>query len=278
MAFLCIMFMMIEEQRVLMDLKITIDGIDVNYSVSGSGRSVLLLHGWRASLQSFGFIQESLAKDFKVYAIDFPGFGQSGEPPVPWGVEEYSLFLEKLIEALDIPNPIILGHSHGGRVSIRYASEHPVHKLILVDSAGVKPKRSLKYYIRVYTYKTAKHLLSLPVIRRYKDELLGKFKAKLGSADYSSVSPVMQQTMVRVVNADLTSYMPSIQAPTLLIWGENDTATPVSDGRLMEKLIPNAGLAVLKNASHWSFVDKPREFLIILHHFLESDKGGKQRP
>lgn len=261
-----------------MDLNITIEGVNVNYSVSGSGRHVLLLHGWRANLQSLGFIQESLSKHFKVYAIDFPGFGISGEPPVPWGTEEYARFVGKFIEALGIEDPIILGHSHGGRTAIRYASEHPVRKLVLVDSAGVKPKRSAKYYIRVYTYKAAKHMLGLPILRRHKERLLTKFKARLGSADYSSVSPLMQQTMVRLVNDDLTPYMPKIQAPTLLIWGENDTATPLSDGRLMEKLIPNAGLAVLKNASHWSFVDKPREFLIILHHFLESDKGGNAQP
>ncbi|WP_438445276.1 alpha/beta fold hydrolase [Gorillibacterium sp. sgz5001074] len=255
-------------------MKITIEGVPVQYTVSGSGRDVLLLHGWRASLQSFGFIQESLSKDFKVYALDFPGFGESGEPPVPWGVDEYARFVGKFIEALGIEDPIILGHSHGGRTAIRYAADHPVRKLVLVDSAGVKPKRSWKYYVRVYTYKAAKHLLSLPLLRTYKERILNKFKSKLGSSDYSSVSPLMQQTMVRVVNADLTPYMPKIQAPTLLIWGELDTATPLSDGRLMEKLIPNAGLAVLKNATHWSFVDKPREFLIILHHFLESDKGG----
>jgi pimeloyl-ACP methyl ester carboxylesterase len=259
-------------------LKITIDGLDVNYSVSGNGgRDVLLLHGWGASLQSFGFIQESLSRDFRVFAIDFPGFGLSSEPPEPWGVEEYSRCVGKLIDSLGIQNPIILGHSHGGRTAIRYASENPVHKLILVDAAGVKPKRSFNYYIRVYSYKAVKHLLSLPGLNRFKERILAKWRSKVGSSDYKNASRIMQQTLVRLVNSDLTPFMPRIKAPTLLIWGENDTATPVEHGRVMEKKIPNAGLVVMKNASHWSFVDKPREFLIILHNFLESDKGGKQQ-
>jgi pimeloyl-ACP methyl ester carboxylesterase len=268
------MVMMIEYKRVLMDLKATIDGIDIHYVASGSGRDVLLLHGWGANLQSFAFVQENLEKHFRVHAVDLPGFGLSGEPPVPWGIEEHADFLKKFIEVTGIHNPIIIGHSHGGRVAIRYVSENPVHKLILVDSAGVKPKRSMKYYIRVYSYKTAKHVLSLPGLNRMKEAVLAKFRGKVGSDDYKNASPIMRQILVRLVNTDLKSYMPAIKAPTLLIWGENDTATPLSHGQVMEKLIPNAGLVVLKNAGHWAFSQKPREFLIILNNFLESDKAG----
>ena len=82
----------------------------------------------------------------------------------------------------------------------------------------------------------------------------------------------MRQLLVKSVNEDLKYAMPDIKAPALLIWGENDTATPVSDARTMEKLIPNAGLVVLKNAGHFSFVEKAGEFLIILDNFLQPDK------
>lgn len=257
-----------------MDLKIRVDGIDVHYTVSGSGRDVLFLHGWGANLKSFNFVRDNLEKHFRVFALDFPGFGESQEPPVPWGVEEYSDCVKQFVKETGIRNPIIIAHSHGGRTAIRYASENPVHKLILVDSAGVKPKRSLKYYIKVYSYKAVKHLLSLPGLRSRKESVLAKWRSKAGSDDYKNASDMMRKTLVRLVNDDLTPHMPKINAPTLLIWGENDTATPLAHGKIMEKLIPNAGLAVMKNAGHWAFVEKPREFLIILNHFLESDKTG----
>lgn len=253
-------------------MKIKIDGIDIEYTDSGSGQAVLLLHGWGANKESFSFVAESLDKHFRVITVDFPGFGASGEPPVPWGVEEYCSFVEKFNAALNIQNPIIAGHSHGGRTAIRYASRNPVHKLILLDSAGIKPKRKLSYYIRVYSYKAAKHLLKLPGLRHKREQILERFRKSTGSDDYKQATPLMRQTLVKLVNEDLKAYLPKIQAPTLLIWGELDTATPLEHGKLMEKLIPNAGLVTMKGGSHWVYAQRPRETLIILNNFLESDK------
>jgi pimeloyl-ACP methyl ester carboxylesterase len=253
-------------------MKIDIGGLNVNYRVSGEGRSILLLHGWGASLKTFEPVHNFLEKHFKVYSIDLPGFGESDEPRESWDIEDYSRMLGQFIDKLDIKDPILAGHSNGGRISIRYAADHPVHKIILIDSAGIKPKRKLDYYVKVYTYKLFKNLLNLPILKNYKEEILTKVKGRLGSTDYKNVSGVMQQTMVKLVNVDLQEYMPSIKAPTLLIWGENDTATPVEDGKVMEKLIPNAGLVVLKNAGHFSYLEKLNEFLVIIDNFLDKDK------
>ncbi|MGM7703381.1 alpha/beta fold hydrolase [Pseudalkalibacillus sp. Hm43] len=256
-------------------MNIEIRGVNVNYRVSGEGRSILLLHGWGTSLKSFEPVHNNLEKHFKVYSIDFPGFGESQEPPEAWDVEAYTNMLREFITQLNIEDPILVGHSFGGRVSIRYAAHHPVHKIILVDAAGVKPKRSMKYYYKVYTYKTLKKVLDLPGLKKHKEEILTKVKGKVGSADYKNASGVMQQTMVKVVNEDLQRFMPDIQAPTLLIWGENDTATPVEDARIMEKAIPNAGLVVLKGVGHYSYLEKLNEFLVIIDNFLEKDKEWK---
>ncbi|RAV04597.1 alpha/beta fold hydrolase [Paenibacillus sp. YN15] len=255
-------------------MRINIDGIDIEYTDSGSGRVVLLLHGWGANKESFSFIAESLGKHFRVVAPDFPGFGGSGEPPVPWGSEEYCAFVEKFNAALGIENPIVAGHSHGGRTAIRFASRNPVHKLILLDSAGIKPKRKSSYYIRVYAYKAAKHLLKLPGLRRRREQILERFRKSSGSEDYKRATPLMRQTLVKLVNEDLKAFLPKIQAPTLLLWGELDTDTPLDHGKIMEKLIPNAGLVTMKGAGHWAFAQRPRETVIILNNFLESDKDN----
>ena len=252
-------------------MEVEVNGIKINYIVDGEGQDVILLHGWGQNIQAFEVVHKHLAHRFRVFTIDFPGFGHSDLPPSPWTVEDYVQTLEAFVRTLKIENPILMGHSFGGRVSIVYASKNPVRKMILVDSAGVKPRRSFNYYIKVYSFKLAKQFLKLPIINRREEELLKKLRAKFGSADYKGVSGVMQQTMVRVVNEDLQRFMPNIQASTLLVWGENDTATPVSDAKIMEQKIPDAGLVILKGCGHFSYLEKFHEFKVIIDHFLKED-------
>ncbi|MGY4691731.1 alpha/beta fold hydrolase [Salibacterium sp. K-3] len=256
-------------------MNIDIEGVKVGYHVSGEGADVVLLHGWGADRNAFAPVHQSLEKHFRVWSLDFPGFGDSEEPPEPWDVGDYTRMLGAFLEKAHIDRPTLIGHSFGGRVSIKYASANPVHKVILVDSAGIKPKRKWQYYVKVYTYKAFKKILDLPVLNRYKENILTKVKGKLGSTDYKNVSGTMQQTMVKVVNEDLRHHLPNIQAPTLLVWGEKDEATPVEDARLMEGMIPDAGLAVLENAGHYSYLDKRQQFLLVIDSFLQQDKGER---
>ena len=100
--------------------------------------------------------------------------------------------------------------------------------------------------------------------------MLERVRAYFGSADYNAAPPVLRQTLVKVVNEDLTRFLPHLACPTLLIWGEKDTATPLSDAKLMEKLVPDAGLCVIRGAGHFSFVERPGEVHAIVHSFLQS--------
>lgn len=249
-----------------------IQGLTINYKETGAGKPVVLLHGWGSNLEAFTRVQQNLESSFHVISVDLPGFGKSQEPNNVWGVYEYTGFIEEFLRVKNISNPILVGHSYGGRVSIVYSSRNPVHKLILLDSAGIKPTRPLSYYIRVYTYKFVKAVLPYLVGRTKANDIIENYRKQQGSSDYKSASPIMRQVLVKSVNEDLKAEMPKIKAPALLVWGENDTATPVSDAKIMEKLIPNAGLVVLKNAGHFAFVEKLGEFLIILNNFLEPDK------
>ncbi|RCW71957.1 alpha/beta fold hydrolase [Saliterribacillus persicus] len=255
-------------------MDITIKQLSIHYQVYGEGNPIILLHGWGTSLDLFDDLQQSLAANFKVYAIDFPGFGKSEEPKESWDVAEYTEVLTDFIKKLDIQKPTLIGHSFGGRVSIKYADNNTnVNKIVLIGSAGVKPKRKADYYVKVYSYKTMKKVLSLPILNRYKDDIIQKYRKKVGSADYQSASQVMQQTLVKVVNEDLTHHMPNIKVPTLLLWGKNDTATPIEDAKVMESLIPNAGLAVIENAGHYVFLEQKKRVAVIIDKFLEEDKG-----
>jgi pimeloyl-ACP methyl ester carboxylesterase len=252
-------------------------GLRTRYLVSGSGPAVLVLHGWGANIEAVYPIVTGLAPVATVYALDLPGFGETEQPPKPWGVEDYQAFVASFIDALGIERPVIVGHSNGGRIAIRMASTEPqrASKLVLVDAAGIRPKRTFRWYRRVGMAKVGKYaarFLGAPG-ERLRSLLVGR----AGSADYLAAG-AMQPTLVRLVNADLRPYMPGIGIPTLLVWGSNDTDTPLSAGREMERLIPDSGLVVLEGAGHYSYLDQPSRFALIVSHFIAppNARGGSR--
>lgn len=252
-----------------MEKNIKINGLDFHYTVQGSGSPIVLMHGWGCNLTTLASIETVAAENHTVYNVDFPGFGKSEEPSEVWGVEKYTQLIEAFIKLENIENPILLGHSFGGRVGILYSSRNKVKKLILVDAAGVKPRRSLKYYFKVYTYKIGKCLMPLIYGKKGAKKRIEDMRAKRGSSDYNNASPMMRAILSKVVNEDLKYCMPKITAPTLLIWGENDTATPLRDAQIMEKLIPDAGLVSFPGCGHYSFLDNPFQFAAVLRSFIK---------
>jgi len=251
-------------------LYIELCGLKVQYEIMGEGKEIILLHGWFANIKTYASIIKQLSNNFKVIALDLPGFGSSQEPQSVWGTAEYAGLVKEFLDKFNIRRPILMGHSFGGRVIIYLTGRLNVaaQKIVLIDSAGIKPKRSLKYYYRVYTFKLVKNAAKLLLPGAKAEEMITKARSRHGSTDYKNAPGIMRSILVKTVNEDMRKYMPEMKAPTLLIWGENDTDTPVSDGKLMEKLIPDAGLVVLKNAGHFSFLDKLYEFNIIVDHFL----------
>lgn len=294
-----------------------IEGLRTRHIVRGAGPPVLVLHGWGASIEAVMPIVAGLAPIATVHALDLPGFGESELPPEPWGVEDYQRFVAAYMDTVQIGasqaadgndetggggatggamivppdgsddaggegirgRAAIVAHSNGGRVAIRMAATEPwrVGKLVLVDSAGIRPRRTFRWYRRVAMAKAGKHaarLLGGPG-ERLRDALVGK----AGSADYLAAG-AMRPTLVRLVNSDLREHMPNVKAPTLLIWGADDTDTPVAAAREMERLIPDAGLVLLEGAGHFSYLDKPQRFARIVSHFIapppatETDAGG----
>ena len=236
-----------------------IDGRRVRYIDEGEGPAVLLLHGWGAPAQTYRLIISHLSARHRVVAPDLPGFGGSQEPPADWGADDYADFALRLAAQLGLEKAVLIGHSNGGRIIIKLLSRPSiplaVPKAVLIDAAGIKPRHGAKYYAKVYSYKAGKRLLTLPGVRRLFPGAAERLKSRSGSADYRNASEVMRQVMVRCINEDLTPLLPLIRVPTLLIWRDNDTATPLTDGRLMEQRIPDAGLVVLRGGGHFSFAD-----------------------
>ena len=248
---------------------ITVQGININYIQKGQGADILVLHGWGANIGAVMPIVDLLCPHFRVTALDFPGFGQSGNPPANWDIYSYANFTAEFCRALDLRCPILMGHSFGGRVSIILSARKmmDICRIVLIDSAGVKPHHGADYYAKIYSYKAAKNFAKL--VGKFSQNAEDKIKSRFGSADYKNADPLMRTIMVRVVNEDLTNLLPDISHETLLIWGEKDDATPLADARLMEKRIPNAGLAVIGGAGHFSYLDNFAQFSAIMKSFLE---------
>ena len=257
-------------------MNVVIKDCNINYEITGQGENVLMLHGWGARIESFGPVISELSKEYRVTAFDFPGFGKSDTPETVVDVGWYMELTAELIRKLELGRPNIVCHSFGGRVAILLAATYPglAGKIVFTDAAGLIKKRSLKFKLKVKKYKICKKALKSNGLKSLL-KLMGidaeKVVKNAGSEDYKQLSGVMRGTFVKVVNQDLQPYLKKIESPSLLIYGRDDEETPVSFGQIMEKEIPDAGLVVLENAGHFSYLDQFARYMSIVRVFL----GGK---
>lgn len=247
-----------------------INEINTAYIEAGNGNDVILLHGWGQNKEMMQVIFDHLKDRFHVWALDFPGFGESDEPPVAWGVEDYELFLEDFIHENEIKNPILIGHSFGCRVAIRYAAKNQenVKKMCLTGAAGIRPKHGLDWQIRTKAYKVGKWLLKATG----QKEKLEQMQKNAGSEDYRNAQGIMKPTFVKVVNDDVSPILKDVKCSVLLVWGEFDTAAPLWMGKQMEKEMPDAGLAIFEGDDHWAYWHQAARFNAVLDIFLKGDE------
>ncbi len=261
------------------NMYINIDGYEICYKITGEGdRDAVILQGWGTNLSVYDSVASDICSDYRVIQLDLPGFGNSDEPREPWNVDAFADFFCKFMEALDIKQAMLIGHSYGGRVIIKLASRDSIPfeitRIILIDSAGVMPKRSLKQKLLTRKYKILKKIFANKAVYYLFPELIDDWRSRQGSADYRNATPVMRNCLVMAVNEDLTTLLPSIRQETLLIWGDKDTATPLSDAKIMEEKIPNAGLAVIEGTGHFSFLENPQMFRNIIREYIKAGQGS----
>lgn len=237
-----------------------IDSITVNYIDEGDGDVILLLHGWGANITLYAGIIQVLKRNHRVIALDMPGFGKTSEPPEPWCVDDYVDFVMKFIESFGISKFSIVVHSFGGRVFFKMNAREnlpfTIERAVLIDSAGILPKKSLGQKVSLRCYKIGVAVMSTKVLHFLYPDAVDDMRRKRGSSDYNNATPTMRTTLVKVVNEDLEPLMHLVKCPALLIWGDQDTATPLSDAKRMEELIPDAGLVVCEGAGHFSFAEQ----------------------
>ncbi len=234
-----------------------IRNIKINYKQYGKGDDVILLHGWGQNIEMMKPLGDNLADHYRVTIIDLPGFGLSKEPVYPLSIFEYTDIVHELLDELKIKNPIMMGHSFGGRISIVYASKYKVNKLVLFGSPCVR-----------HEYKSFKQSL-LKALKKIKifSPLVNLMKKHMGSVDYRNASPVMRDVLVKTVNQDLSENAKKITCPTLLIWGENDEAVPVNEAKELDELLSDSALIILPG-THYCYLENLNQVVNILYNFI----------
>ena len=252
---------------------VQVKGIEVYYEQLGEGADALFLHGWGCQCDTYAVLTQHIKAYRRITILDLPGFGKSGRPSAEgWSVDDYTSFILAFMDAVGLRRADIFAHSHGARVAIKLAATQPerVNRAVFTGAAGLLKKRTARYYAKVYGYKLGKRMARIGFVTKAAKAVgfdVEKRVKNAGSPDYRALDEEMKRTFVRVVNEDLRPYLGRIRAPVLLIWGENDTETPLTFGHIMAKEIPDAGLCVLDGCGHYAFLEQPGAFLRIVDAF-----------
>lgn len=233
---------------------------DINYIRYGNnkGRTIVLLHGWGQNIQMMKFIGDKLDED--VLILDLPGFGESKEPDSVLTIYDYADLIHELLTSLNIENPIIVGHSFGGKITLVYASKYKTDRIVLLASPFRKKitKTSKKT-------KILKKLKKIPVLNKLEEFA----KKHIGSQDYRNASGIMREILVEHVNLDITKDVKNISCPSLIIWGDADEAVPIEEGQELEKLISDSGLVVYEGCTHYAYLERLDQTIRILKEFFK---------
>ena len=262
-------------------MKETIHGTEVHYRISGEGKSrVLLLHGWGCDMKLMQPVADALADGHRVLSVDLPGHGESGRPPEPWGVPEYAACVRELLEKLDFTPCSAVAHSFGARIAAWLEAEKPgtFDRLVFTGAAGIRPKPTPESQKRSAEFKKLKgyceKMKKIPLLGKAAESWEDRLRQKYGSRDYNALDGEMRKTFVKVINLDLTDRYEHFRASTLLIWGDNDTETPLWMAQEMEKRIPDAGLVILEGGTHFAYLEQLPRFNTIVRQFLKGDEAA----
>ncbi len=251
-----------------------VNGLKINYKIGGIGPCILILHGWDSSSDRWQKTGEILAENgFRVVIPDLPGFGKSDFPPSPWLVGDYLELIVKFIEKINCQRPFLFGHSFGGRISIKFGAVYPekISGLILCSAGGVISKKRTKVKIFYFLAKLGKFFFLAPVIKESRSFAQRVLYRLAGARDYLKASPIMKETMEKVISEDLTPFLNQINLETLIIWGKKDKILPLSDAHLIKGKTPNSDLIVMENIGHAPNLEAPEKLakIILNWHVLQ---------
>ena len=237
-----------------------IKGIDINYVDYGeSENTIVLLHGWGQNIEMMKPVGDKLQKNNRIIIVDLPGFGNTPEPSTIWTMYDYADCIKDLLDSLNIKNPILVGHSFGGKISLIYASKYNVKKLILFGSPFKKEIKELSTKTKIL-----KSLKKVPGLNK----LEGFAKKHIGSRDYKEASEFMRKILVEHVNLDITEDVKKIKCPTLIVWGTLDAEVPIERAYELEKLIEDSAVIPYEGCTHYAYLERLNQTINIIKSFI----------
>jgi pimeloyl-ACP methyl ester carboxylesterase len=234
-------------------------------------RQLLILPGWDGTKKTWENFINLAQKDFEVYCLELPCFGDEPCPNEIWGVENYAEFVKQKIKNLNLIKPTLLGHSFGGQVAVYLAATSPelISRLILSGAAAIRPKLNLKRFVFNSLAKTGKLFFSLPLIKNLGAPAK-KFLYKLAdSPDYGETNGVKREIYKKIIRQDLTEKLKKIKTPTLVVWGDLDSYVPLSSGKKITELIDGSKLKIITGGKHGLHLQMPEKLYDIIKNFLE---------
>ena len=248
-------------------MQVIIDNLAVTYELTGTGKTVLLLHGWGDNLTTFSQLISSLSGQYRLLAPDLPGFGGSQAPKEPWSLDNYANFVGALLAKLEFQAYAIIGHSNGGALAIHGLSQGVLKtdKLVLLASAGIRNSQPAKRLVTKVIAKVGKvTTIWLPNVVRQR--LRRKLYGTIGSD--MLVVPELSETFKRTVRQDVQTDASKLTLPTLIINSDKDPAIPLADGKRFHDLIKGSKFEVLHGASHFIHQEQTDEVAKLIRDFL----------
>lgn len=249
-------------------MKVVVNNMVVWYEDVGNGPILLCLHGWQDNLHSFdGLIRE--LDGFRIIRLDLPGFGQSDDPFTSWVLDDYVSFINDFILAIKVKPNFLLGHSFGGRIITKgqATNKFSTEKVVLIGSAGLYKGGTARNILIKAASKIGKFITYIPPLIFFRKNIKNYFYKKIGS-DYLGAKDFLRQTFLNIIQEDLEEYFRLIMVPTLIIWGREDSQTPLKDGEFINSLIKESTLKVVDDASHFVHKEKPELVANYIKDFL----------
>lgn len=224
--------------------------------LKGNGPPLIFLHGWKKSLEDLKPLGELLSSVSTPYLIDLPGFGRSPPPSSAWDVYEYAECIHTYIQERQLGVVDVIGHSFGGKIALCLAARYPqsIKKLVLMAPSALKPQHDFKSRVRLVALRFFGK--SLKAFDRCfgSNYFQSSFVPRFGSKDYREAAE-LREILVKTVNLDLSEDALQVQAPTLLLWGDEDPHTPIESAYRLHEMIRKSQLKILPGKGHHLFED-----------------------
>ena len=234
-----------------------VDGKQVSVWQQGAGQHLVMLHGYLSKKESFYYQIKEFSAQYRVTAFDFVGMGDSAPLTEAWSVSDYADWTQEALGALGIGFPHVVAHSFCGRVAVKCLSRADIFdRAVLTGCAGIVPKRTLGYRLRVKAYRAVR-----TVAPRYAER-------HFGSAEYRQLPPLMRESYKKIVNEDLRGDAANIARPVLFVCGSADTETPLASARIYHACVKGSRLFVMEGCGHFAHLENPLAFNAAAEEFL----------